>query len=110
MEIVRAEGTVEVDVIRRAVRSDPREALIAVTETQQQVVISDSYPATSTAALLECLQPADERGAFWASDVHLHAIVRVPPSVRVRVELMNGGPIAERGEPGESRRSGRKGG
>jgi hypothetical protein len=95
VEIRRQDGPVQIEVRRTALRSGAREATIVLTETQREVIITDVYPMRSPAVRQECLPPLDRRGDFWSSDVHLHAVVRGPHRLRVRVELMDRGPILE---------------
>jgi hypothetical protein len=95
VEIRRQDGPVQIEVRRTARRSDAREATIVLTESQREVIITDVYPMRSPAVRRECLPPLDQRGDFWSSDVQLHAVVRGPHRLRVRVELMDRGPILD---------------
>jgi len=90
IRIVRGPGPIRVEVSRHAIDGYSSDAEILVQEIGGSVLITDRYPRGWFWRHRESLPPIDERGDFWHTIVIIQATIRVPSSVFVRVELMDG--------------------
>ena len=85
-----ADSAVTVELVRRAIRSDPLSARLVVDTTAGRIRITDRYRPFAPGARRECLPLDDGRGDFWHSDVRIDAVVHVPHGVRLEVHVMSG--------------------
>ena len=82
---------VTIIVIRRGVRSDPMATGLSINTTGTDLGLSDHYPALINAVgRVDCLPPLDARGDFWHSDVRFDVVLRLPPNIRLLVNLLDG--------------------
>jgi hypothetical protein len=64
---------------------------LTVVFEEQNLTIVDRYPAASTLSnRRECYPPAEERGAFWNSNVRLTVEISAPANIEVKVEPTHG--------------------